>query len=67
VIVDGGIIIPIKKGDIVEFRCPVTGMISLGMILVCNQALMFHISVHDIKRGKTIWIRSYNILKLKTN
>jgi hypothetical protein len=66
VIVDGGRMLPLKKGDLVEYRCPFTGDICLGMILVCNEALMFYASVYDIEKGKVIWIRSTNILKLKT-
>ena len=66
VTVAGGHTLPIKSGDIVEYRCPLTGLISLGMVLTCNQALMFYISVYDIKEGKKTWIRAHNILRLKT-
>jgi hypothetical protein len=66
VIVDGGHMLPLKKGDIVEYRCLSTGSICLGMILVCNQAMMFYISVYDIEKGRVVWIRSTNILRLRT-
>jgi hypothetical protein len=66
VIVDGGRTLPLKKGDLIEYRCPLTGYLCLGMILVCNEALMFYTSVYDIKKGRVVWIRSTNILRLRT-
>jgi hypothetical protein len=65
VIVAGGRTLPLKKGDLIEYRCPMTGMLRLGMILVCNQALLFYITVFDIEKGKEVWIRSQNIIALK--
>ncbi len=65
VIAAGGHILPLKRGDLVEYRCPMTGFLRLGMILVCNQALMFYISVFDVEKGEKIWIRSQNIIRLK--
>ena len=65
VIAAGGHILPLKEGDLVEYRCPMTGLSRLGMILVCNQARMFYITVFDVEKGKKIWIRSQNIVRLK--
>ena len=66
VIVDGGRTLPLTKGDLIEYRCPLTGIISLGMVLVCDQALLFYISIYDIEKGKKVWIRSQNVIRLKT-
>jgi|ETNvirenome_2_30_1030614.scaffolds.fasta_scaffold235882_1 hypothetical protein len=66
VIVDGGHTLPIKIGDLIDFRCPYTGTIRLGMILTCNQALLFYIVVYDVSEGRKYWIRSQNILRLRT-
>lgn len=65
VIVDGGHTLPLRKGDLVEYLCPNTGVVSLGVILVCNQAMLFYITIHDVKKGKEVWIKSQNILRLK--
>ena len=65
VIAAGGLTLPLKEGDLVEYRCPMTGLLRLGMILVCNQALMFYITIFDVEKGKKIWIRSQNIVRLK--
>ncbi len=66
VIVAGGRTLPIKIGDLIDFRCPYTGRIRLGMILTCNQALLFYIVVYDVSEGRKYWIRSQNILRLRT-
>ena len=65
-IVAGGHIIPLKIGDLIEYRSPKTGLVCLGMILLCNEALLFYISVYDVKEGRPVWIRSQNVLRLKT-
>ena len=67
VIAAGGLTLPLKEGDLVEYRCPMTGLLRLGMILVCNQALMFYITIFDVEKGKKIWIRSQNIIRIKRN
>jgi len=66
VIVDGGRTLPIEVGDLVEFMCPFDGKERLGMILVCNQAMLFYIVVYDVSEGRKYWIRSQNILRLRT-
>ena len=66
VIVAGGRMLPIKIGDLIDFRCPFTGVVRLGMILSCDQALLFYIVVYDVSEGRKYWIRSQNILRLRT-
>jgi hypothetical protein len=58
--------LPVKKGDLVTYLNPFTGQESLGMILCCNQALMFYVVVYDVEEGRKNWIRSQSILRLET-
>ncbi len=65
-IVGGGHTLPIEVGGLVELLCPFDGTVRLGMILVCNQALLFFIVVYEVSEGRKYWIRSQNILRLRT-
>ena len=59
-------VLPLKVGDIVTYISPFSGKDTLGMILCCNQALMFYIVIYNVEEGQKNWVRSHNIIRLET-
>lgn len=63
----GGLAKLLKKGDLIQYRCPMTGTMALGIIIVCDRELLLDIVVHNIKEARIDWITVKNITRLVRN